>query len=68
MAIVQDVPSTIIGQIGTAPSVGSPGTISFRGAVFKAILIDSTLSPAAGDTVLADYLATSSEFVITQIS
>ena len=66
MSSSQDIPSTIICQVVSAPVAGGAGgSISFRGQIIKARILDATLTVAAGDTVLADYLRTSREVVIT---
>ncbi len=66
MPFVRDIPSTIICKVTTAPVAGgAAGAVSYRGQIIKARVLDTTLTIVAGDTVLADYLQTAREMVIT---
>jgi len=69
MPINVDIPSTIICQVVDAPTAGgSAGSVSYRGQIIKARVLDETLSPSEGDTVLGDYLRTAKEIIITTVA
>ena len=69
MPINVDIPSTIICQVVDAPTAGgAAGSISYRGQVIKARILDATLTVSAGNTVLGDYIRTAKEIIITTVA